>query len=261
MRRRALGLLLALPAPLTAQSKSTPPSQILVSGVGMIETAPDLAILEIRLQGEGRTPDDASRQLAERQQAVAGGLRGLDANLKLFTGTVRFNEVRTGKCGSNVDDDTMALTTAAEALENGGVDDAGPCRVSGYRASVTDEVRTTRVPEAGTMVGLAGRLGAVSSQIREFGLRDEGAARRRATVAAMDDARARAQLIADAGKAKLGPVLTVTDPDARDAAEATDVVVAELRAVPYAAPPVTITVTPAPVRTQVRLHVAFALLP
>lgn len=252
-------MMMAVPTPLVAQSTPpAPPPEIRVSGVGTVETAPDLAILDLSLRGEGPTPDDANRQLAARQQALVAGLRSIDPALDLRTETVRLNEIRTGDCG---DDDDVSMSTVADSLD--GNDTKGPCRVTGYRTSVEGEVRTTRVADAGTMVGLAGRLGATGVRISEFALRDPMAAMRRATAAAMDDARARAQLIAEAGKARLGPIRAVSDPEARDGLAVDELVARRyyMAAPAVTPPPVAIAVSPGPVRTEARLVVSFALLP
>lgn len=255
-------VMLALPAPLAAQATpAAPPPEIRVSGVGTVETAPDLAILDLSLRGEGPTPDDANRELAKRQEALLAGLRSIDPALNLRTETVRLNEIRTGDCGDDDDDDSMSTVAAAFDGKN----NKGPCRVSGYRTSLEGQVRTTRVADAGTMVGLAGRLGATGVRISDFTLRDPQAAMRRATAAAMQNARARAQLIAEAGKAQLGPIREVSDPDAGNGMASTDIVVTAMKSVALPAvappPPVPIDVSPGPVRTEARLVVSFALLP
>ena len=260
MVKRALGVILALPAPLAAQD--VPPALLLgeirVTGVGTVETAPDVAILAIFLRGEGTTPDQANQQLAKRQEALLAGLRAIDPALDLRTETVRLNEIRTGDCGEDGDD---SLSTAGAILD--GKDNKGPCRVTGYRTSLEGQLRTARVTEAGTMVGLAGRLGASGVRISDFTLRDPQAARKRATAAAMANARARAELIAAAGKARLGQIRAVSDPDAGDASA--DVVVTGMNSIAspaiVAPPPVAINVSPGPVRTEARLIVSFALVP
>lgn len=50
----------------------------------------------------------------------------------------------------------------------------GECAIVGYTANIQMEVRTAAVNEAGTMVSLAGRLGATNPRIDRFFLAGQG---------------------------------------------------------------------------------------
>ena len=271
----ALMSALMLPAPLIAQNAATKP-EINVRGTGTVETQPDLAVLSMTIRGEGATADDATKTLADRQKTVRAGLASLDPALDYQTSGVRMSEVRTGQCGNDDETDEVmlddaiaaagkmvddAIAAADRAMNQGTATDrkTGKCRVVGYVVTVSALVKTMKVADAGTMVGLAGRLGASSARIEDFALHDPQAALRRAALAAMADARAKAMLIAEASGAKLGPVKSIsTDfPEARFALRAYSASPNEVAL----AKPIPIDVRPAPVRSETILIVTFALLP
>lgn len=224
------------------------PSQptITVVGVGTIETPPDVATLSIDVRGEGKTPDDASSDLARRQKAIIDGVTSLTPDgASVETGNVRIEGVRSPNCKASDDDETPVLG-------------AGPCAIAGYIATSSATIRMASVKEAGTAVGLAGRLGAAKAEIDDFSLKSPGEARRQATAAAFADARARATIIAQAGGARLGVTVSVRDEEA--GAGGYDVVVTGSLFRRNAAPaPIRIDVAPAPVKTTTRLFVTFAL--
>ncbi|MEG3178462.1 SIMPL domain-containing protein [Sphingomonas sp. RB3P16] len=262
--------------PMAVQAQAMPdlarPNTILVTASGKIETAPDLATLDLTLRGEGKTPDAATA--AARQRAVFDGLRGLDRHLDIRTGTIAMREVRGGNCADHGTDDTglvsMAetLDTAAETLDqmasgSGGAGGTGkgPCRVTGHVASTQTSVRLAAVLQAGTAVGLARRLGASSARVDGFGLRDDSAPARRALADAMADARAQAAALATASGLRLGPVVSIVraDPNGRVLFDVQDAPNMAMPAIAQA--PVVLDIAPTPVETRVQLVVSFALLP
>ena len=134
----------------------------------------------------------------------------------------------------------------------------GPCAISGYVATSSATIRMASFKEAGTAVGLAGRLGAAKAEIDDFSLKSQTEARRQATAAAFADARARATTIAQASGAKLGATVTVRDEEA--GAAGNDIVVTSAQNLGRLSPaPIRIDVAPAPVKTTARLIVTFAL--
>lgn len=214
----------AIAAPATAQFAPTP-NTITIAASGRIETPPDIATLSLSIRGEGKTPDAATTALAGKQKAILAGLQGLDPKLIVRTGTVSIREVRTGRCAGGmlpleISSDSMTtmadkLELAADALETeaGSLSDKGPCRLVGTLAEISAEVVLGSVKQAGTAIGLAGRLGAANAGLDGFGLRDPAAATRRAIADAIANARADAQTIAAASGAMLGPLISVTNAD------------------------------------------------
>lgn len=256
-----LGLVLALAAfPAAAQSpRDAPPQGIVVQGKATVKTAPDMATLSIKLRGDGTTADAASTALAAAQKAVIGGIVSLDPAANYRTGEVSMREVRKGDCAETGD----AIETSLAAMAGIVADerDKSPCRVVGHVASIEATVEMRAVDKAGTAIGLASRLGASSANLDGFGLRDPAAARRGATAGAIADARSRAEALATASGAKLGPVISILDNNDRDM---TMYDVEELRVMRQSAVapelPVTIDVSPKPVETSAQILIVYALL-
>lgn len=252
---RLVGLIVALaPLPAAAQSmREALPPGIVVQGQAVIKTAPDLAELAIELRGEGTTADAASRALATVQKAVIGGLTGLDPKLVYRTGAVSMRAIRKGDCAESEE--------LIDLSERGKDADSGPCRVVGYLATIAAAMELRAVDKAGTAIGLATRLGASTAELKQFRLSDPAAARRAAMAAAIADARTRADALATASGARLGPVVSILDGRDREA----EVVMAieppqEIVGPPQLINPVKIDVSPAPVETSAEIVIVYALI-
>lgn len=252
-------LSLALPGVAHAQSlPEQPPRGITVVGVATVKTAPDMATISIEIRGEGATADAASSDLATRQRKIGGALATLDPRLRLNTGSVATNEIRKGDCAALPGDMDILLAS----IETGRDQDTGPCRVTGYIASIAATAEFSSVEDAGTAVGLAQREGAASARLAAFRLRDPDAAKRAATAAAMADARAQAQALATGAGVRLGPLvsaLSAPDPMDRFGFRAAMQVSQEVIAPMQIAPPVVIAVSPEEVETSARIVVVYSL--
>jgi len=242
---KALSILALLPAPLVAQDARVP--TITVAGTGSVQTPPDTATLSFTVRGEGATPDAATSAMATQQKAVIQGLRSLDRKLEVQTGSVTIAETRSSGCRGDYDRDRQLST--------------GACAVTGRVASTSTTIIMHSVKDAGTAVGLAGRLGASDASIDHFGLSDDADASRRALASAFAQAHAKAEAVAAASGAKLGPIVSVSDSYAdvlrRSSSEVVDSITAEdLGRLPA---PVVVDVSPKPVETTMRLTVVFAI--
>jgi uncharacterized protein len=248
MRRAAIGLILAAAAPVSAQNGDVPPGpSITVSGIGKVETMPDLAEINLGIRGEGASPDAATRAMVAKQQAVLDGLASLgDGRMRVRTGNVSVNAARAGDCGGeDDDDDKVHLST-------------GKCAITGYVAGVSVTIEMAAVKDAGTAVGLAARLGASNPHMSDFHLSQTGDAARRANAAAIADARAKAEAIAGAAGERLGPILKVIDNDSHPGGY-DDVIVTGLRRNAPPPSPVAVDIRPEPVQTIASLSVTFAI--
>lgn len=268
----------ALSQPTAAQSISTQADTIVVSADATVETKPDIAILTITIRGEGKTPDDAMLALSTKLKAVTGGLRSIDSMMTIGNGSVAIGEARAGPCDRDsalplppdiqISEAADMLSKAADdiATEAAGGNKApapgkvsDPCAIIGYVARTDATARMTKTADAGTAVGLAGRLGASSAGIESFDLSDPDDANRRATAVAIDRARAQAGVIATGSGGKLGRIVSVVgggidgqrfNADARRAAPAIAA---------YQAAPIPIDISPRAVTTSAHLIVTFAL--
>ncbi|MEG3122680.1 SIMPL domain-containing protein [Sphingomonas sp. GB1N7] len=260
-------ILAGLPFSATAQDLARP-NTILISASGKAETPPDIATLSLTMRGEGKTPDAATTALSGKQKAVFAGLQKLDPKMIVRTGSVSIREVRKGDCNGSMATDAMTmmadnLEAMADEMDTGGNSGSskGPCRIVGALAETRTEIVLTSIKDAGTAVGLAGRLGAASAEIQGFGLRDQAPALQRALFEAMANARAKAEIVARASGAKLGALVSVVDGDSnirnRYASAPQEMVL--YNAPPSLMQPVALAIAPTPVETTAQLVVSFAI--
>jgi uncharacterized protein YggE len=243
-----LWLLAAASAQTQFPVASSQEPRIAVEGYASVKTPPNLSNISFDVRGEGRSSDEAIAALAARTAAVERSLRSIDPALEMHSESVRVQPVRGNECKEDRYDETVHLST-------------GECAVQGYVASQDFSLRTARVADAGTMVGLAGRRGAYDPRIRSFGLTSTDEPKRRAIAAGLADARDKAQAIAAASGARLGSVLSVS----LDGAREEEIVVTGTRigAPPPAAErdgPVSVLINPEPVQTSARVVVTYAIL-
>ena len=252
---RLVALIAALsPLPAVAQSlRDALPPGIVVQGRAVIKTPPDMAELSINLRSDGTTADAASKALADAQKSVIGGIMSLDPKASYRTGDVSMREVRKGDCAS--DRELMGLGDDSDRAGK------GPCRVVGYIATIEATVEMRAVDKAGTAIGLASRLGASSAELESFRLSDPSVARRSAMAAASADARTRADSVASASGAKLGPVVSILDGNDRAMALLERQADATFAAAELAqAPAVKIDIVPSAVETSAEIVIVYALI-
>lgn len=240
---------LLLPATALAQEGPGPIPNIQVVGSATISTPPDRANLVYWVTGEGKNADEASTQLAAKHKAISDGLaRLLGRGTEISSGEVSVIETREPACdGPGNYNNRPRLST-------------GACAVTGYVATLQGNVRTSATDKAGTAAGLAARLGARDARLQNFFLSNPEEAQRRATVAAIADARTRAEAVAAGAGVRLGELLTLNDQNMGDI-----VVRANDIGAPPPAPPaplaaaVAIDVKPRPIETRARVFVRYAI--
>lgn len=244
------GLLAAMPA--VAQVPAT--RVIQVTGTGVVQTIPDVALLNIYLRGEGTTPDAATAALAARQKAVAGGLASLlGREGQLTTGNVTIIEARGESCADNRGYNSQPKVSA------------GACAIVGYIATMQTSLRTRNVDKAATAAGLASRLGASDARLDGFELSDPDAVQARAGAAAMTDARKRAATLATNAGVRLGAVTEVRDQANYGGMQARS---SFDEAAPPAPPPppppaapIELDAKPRPIETRAQVFVTYAIAP
>ena len=244
-------------APLLAQEGR--PATIVIAAVGSAETPPDTATLAVTITGAGRTPDVATAALVAKQKAVFDGIRSLDPRAQIKTGSIAIREIHGGNCSSRSSDEDT-IDDAADSGSPISQADKGPCRVTGHIAKVEADIEMSSVKDAGTAVGLAGRLGARNAKVDSFGLRNDSDAQRRAIEKAMTQARTQAGAIAAASGARLGPVVSVTNVNNGDGIGDKLNDLPQLRSLLRSPlPPISLDIAPPPVQSFARLTVTFAL--
>lgn len=178
-------LVLALPA--FAES----PRQISVSGEGRIAAVPDMATVQI---GVNREAETASEALAAASEAARAMLEELAA------AGIEPRDVQ-----------TSGLTLNPQWDHRPNRED-GP-RITGYMAANSVTVRVRDLADLGDVLDATVASGANNFGGLSFGLAAPDALRAEARAAAVEDARGRAQDLADAAGVALGPVQSIEEPD------------------------------------------------
>ncbi|MGI1663474.1 SIMPL domain-containing protein [Palleronia sp. KMU-117] len=177
-------VLLALPA--LAQEV---PRTIVVSGLGEVSAVPDMAYVTLGAQAEAAT---AAEALAATSAAVA-------ASLEVLTGA--------GIDARDIQTSGISLSPRMVWPENGN----GAPRIEGYVASNQLTVRVRDLEVLGGVLDAVVSSGANTLGGVSFALSEPRAAEDDARRAAVEDARARAALYAEAAGVTLGPVREIAE--------------------------------------------------
>jgi uncharacterized protein YggE len=185
-----LGLVTALVIPSFAQTTSptsTPEASgrtVTVSGTATVRSSPDEAVVTLGVQTQARSAQEALQQNANRMVDVMEAL--LDAGLKQ-------SDIATAGISLYPDYDSDGSVIVGYTTEN---------LVS---ATVHDMDEVGEVIDAAVAAG-ANVTGGISFQLSD---RDQGVGR--ALQAAVEDARSKAEILAAAGGATLGSVISITE--------------------------------------------------
>lgn len=253
MKLAVWAILIATGSSTTAQV-APPTSQILVSASGTARTPPDMVTLGFTVRGEGATSDEATGKLRDGSSAIRAGVTGLLRTTGTYhSSTFSIAEIRSKECD--------ASSYGPQRLST------GACAIIGYIATLPVTIDTPRVGDAGTLVGLIGRLGGISAHIENFWLRDATSARRQAMQAALVSAQAQARLIAEGSGGRLGQLLRVQDAEYREvtlempsaASSSSSNAPPPPPPPPAPPPPIRIDLAPEPIQTTVRLMAAYGI--
>lgn len=186
--RRHLVLLAVLALPLAAPAMAEDaPRQIVVTGEGRVEAAPDIATVTAGVQTEATEAAPALAATSEAMRAVFDALAAA------------------GIAPSDMQ--TSQLSVDPVWADDG----AGVSRVRGYSASNLVTIRVREIGELGAVIDAVGKAGAN----RVFGIAFELAEPRAQLDAAREravaDARAKAELLATAAGVKLGAVQSIRE--------------------------------------------------
>jgi hypothetical protein len=187
-----LGAMLALSLPSLAQDPGgegetdEPDRTVTVSGSATIRSAPDEAVVWLGVQTHAQTAESAMRDNADRMNAVLDRLRDLG---------IGNNDLATSG---------ISLWPAYDA--------AG--QIDGYQAQNQVEVTVRYLDKVGRAIDVAVAAGANLTNGITFRLSDENEGRDEALVDAVADARGKAELLAAAAGAELGPVVTISEASA-----------------------------------------------
>lgn len=187
-----LMLVLAIPAAADEEGR------IRVIGRAQSETAPDFASVEIGVESRGATPAAALDAVSRAAKGVIAAAREMgvpDADI----GTTSL---------------TLQARTKTLPQPNGTVRE----QPDGYSAGNLVRVRLAEMGKLGELLRRALDSGANRIDGIAFGLRDPSAAEAAVQGAAMKDARAQAERLAEAAGVRLGPALSIATPPRAEAA-------------------------------------------
>jgi uncharacterized protein YggE len=178
-----VGVLYARPA--TAQSVGVPGMrQVTVVGRGEVKGKPDTATIQLGVETEAPAAKDALAQNTEQAAALQGKLKELG---------VAEEDIQT----SNF---SIYPTYGTDGRQ-----------ITGYHVSNSVIVKIRALDTAGTLLDQVVQAGANSINSISFSVEDPQALLGQAREQAMQDARARAELLAKAGGAAVGDVLVITE--------------------------------------------------
>jgi uncharacterized protein YggE len=192
MRKTLLPLLLAtsvIAAPAAGIAQETPQPRINVTGEGEAAVAPDMAILMLTVMREGDTAraalDDANAAMNEVLAAMReAGIEGRDLQTSGLQISPRYVYPQDGQ---------------------------GQPRITGYEVSNTLTVRVREIANVGEILDRSVTLGVNQGGNITFTNDDPKGALEEARRAAVADAMARAETLADAAGITLGPIVELSE--------------------------------------------------
>jgi len=160
---------------------------IAVSGTGRSTVTPDRFSFTLGVQTVGATVDEAVGENNKRVAAVIAALKGAGAQDKDIQ-TANFN------------------IWPQQDYQEGRL-----ARILGYQVSNSITVRSSKVSDAGRLLGIAISNGVNTSSGINFEVADPAKGRDQGLRAAFDDARAKASLLAQAAGRTLGPAIMISE--------------------------------------------------
>lgn len=183
----ALGIVIGTVAAGDDVTNQPMPAQVItVTGGATVTAAPDEAVVRVGVRTEADTSEDAYRQNADKTEAVMKALKG-----------------------AGVPEDQIATTNISldRRYENRGERDE---RIF-YIAENEFEVLITDLDQVGPVTDAAVKAGANIVGGIEFRLSDQAAAKSDALTKAVEGARAKADTLAAAAEAEVGPVVRIDE--------------------------------------------------
>lgn len=191
MKRFLTGLILVTTATAAlAQTPSIPiprPESVSVSGIGRTTVTPDRFSFNVGVHTVGLTVDDAVAENNKRVAAVIAALKAAGAQDK---------DIQTSNFNIWPQQDHQ---------------EGRQPRITGYQVTNNVNVRSTKVADAGRLLGIAIGAGVNTSSGINFEVTDPARGRDQGLRSAFDDAKAKATLLAQAAGRALGRVLMISE--------------------------------------------------
>lgn len=182
--------LACLALPLSAQEAGDPPvARLSVSGEGEARAVPDMATVTLGVMAEAESAEAALDQTSEVAARILERLAGFEIEERdVQTSNLSLNPVYSDRRNSD-----------------------GPPEIRGFRASNTLSVRVRDLDRLGEVLGAVTGDGANQLSGLSFGVADPEPLLEAARREAVADARARAELYAEAAGVTLGRVLSLSE--------------------------------------------------
>lgn len=171
----------------SAFAQPQPVETVTVSGTGRAVVTPDRFTFQVGVQTVAATVDDAVAENNRRVAAVIAALK---------------------KAGAQ---DRDIQTSQFTIYPQQDYKEGQLPRILGYQVSNTITVRSTKVNDAGRLLGIAVNAGVNTSSGINFEVSDPARGRDQGLKAAFDDARAKATLLAQAAGRTLGRAIEITE--------------------------------------------------
>jgi uncharacterized protein YggE len=180
--------LCAFALPARAEGDGAAQKTMIVVGAGEASAAPDMAMLNIGVETEGATAGEALRKNAAQMEAAVKSLRDAGVDKK------------------DIQTSNLSVGAKYDYSRND-----GPPRIIGYEARNAVTVKIRDVAKAGTIIDKTVSVGANRLDSISFGFTDPKSLSNKARKAAVEDAKERAALYADAAGVKLGAILQISE--------------------------------------------------
>ncbi|MEQ3670325.1 SIMPL domain-containing protein [Pseudophaeobacter sp.] len=187
----ALAMALTLGTALKADTRTD--RQILVSGEGRVEVAPDLAVITLGVSKEAEEAGEAMALVSEDMFAVVQELRAVGI--------------------ADKDLQTQQISLQPVWSNGGSYNSSGERRITGFLAANTVNLRVRDLDQLGEVLDRVLRAGANQFQGLRFDVADHALLQDQMRASAVADARHKAEQLAAAAGVTLGPVRTITDQD------------------------------------------------
>lgn len=170
-----------------AAERDKPERSITVQGTGRLNTEPDMAYVQIEVSEEGQELQPLSDSVRQKMEAVLKAVRGIGiADKDIQTRNYRVTPKRR-------------------------YDGKGNSRVEGYSVSNHIQVTIRDIKKIGRVLTASQHAGANQVLGPQFQLEDPQKAQRQTLGLAMEDAKAKASLLAEKAGASLGHVLVIQE--------------------------------------------------
>lgn len=180
-------------------TETPPQSTITVSGKGEKLAIPDIAELSFSVVAEADTASGAQEKATEKMNAALKAIRGLGIEEK---------DIKTTGYFMNPRYEYMKIGAPCTPW---GCPPDGERRLVGYEVSQSVSVKIRKLDQAGAVVSAVVAAGATNVSGISFAIEDEEAARAEARGSAIEDAKAKAELLAEQLSVKIVRVVSFNE--------------------------------------------------